>query len=87
MDFEWPLIAALAALIAWLAYNLWHLRATSRWLDRGDTPDPPRARGSWDRLHALIQRHRREAARREAELAAAVERWREAARAPCPTAW
>jgi hypothetical protein len=47
----------------------------------GDTPDPPRARGAWDRLHALIHRSRRESARREAELVAALTRWREAARA------
>lgn len=81
MHFEWPLIAALAALVGYLAYNLWQLRSTSRWLDRGDTPDPPRARGAWDRLHALIQRQRRESARRESALSAEVERWREAARA------
>jgi two-component system phosphate regulon sensor histidine kinase PhoR len=35
----------------------------------------------WDRLHALVQRDRREAARREADLAAALTRWREATRA------
>ena len=78
---EWILLAAIAALVGYLAWHLHHLRALARWLDRGETPDPPRAYGKWDELHALIHRGRRESARREAELAAALTRWREAARA------
>jgi two-component system, OmpR family, phosphate regulon sensor histidine kinase PhoR len=64
-----------------LAYHVGKLRSLARWLDRGDSPDPPRAHGAWDELHALIQRDRRESSRREAELEAALTRWREAARA------
>ncbi|HEX3097269.1 MAG TPA: phosphate regulon sensor histidine kinase PhoR [Usitatibacter sp.] len=75
----------------WIAFALsmlvlaaWHVRERSRlraWLEHGDTPEPPRARGGWDALHAALVRSRREAARREAELTQAVARWREAARA------
>ena len=72
-------IAALAVLAA--AYHRRNLRALIRWLDAGDTPDAPRAYGAWDRLHALIHRFRRDSARREAELAHAVRRWQDAARA------
>ena len=81
MDAEWLWAGACLVLLLFLGYEVWHLHSLSRWLRDQDTPDPPRARGMWDRLHALIQRDRREAARREAELAAALTRWREAARA------
>jgi two-component system phosphate regulon sensor histidine kinase PhoR len=81
MEWEGVLGAVVVALLATLAYHLRHLHALSRWLDRGETPDPPRAYGKWDELHALIHRGRRESARRESELAAALTRWREAARA------
>jgi two-component system phosphate regulon sensor histidine kinase PhoR len=81
MEWEWFLGAAIVALLAMLAYHLRHLDALARWLERGKTPDPPRARGQWDRLHALIQGERREASRREAELVTAVRRWEDAARA------
>ena len=67
-----------------LALVAYHLRERARlrhWLERGDTPEPPRARGAWDALHAVLQRSRRDAAKREAELVQAVHRWREAARA------
>jgi two-component system phosphate regulon sensor histidine kinase PhoR len=64
-----------------LLYHLRNLYALIRWLQRGDGADPPRAFGAWDRLHALLQRGRRESARREAGLAAALGRWQEAARA------
>jgi two-component system phosphate regulon sensor histidine kinase PhoR len=81
MDAEWIWALACLVLLLLLGYHVAHLRALSRWLEAGETPDPPRARGAWDRLHALILRSRREAAKREAELAAALTRWREAARA------
>jgi two-component system phosphate regulon sensor histidine kinase PhoR len=64
-----------------LGYHLRNLRALSHWLEHGEAPDPPRARGRWDELHALLHRSRREAARREAELNEMLARWREAARA------
>ena len=64
-----------------LSYHLRNLRALTHWLEHGEAPDPPRARGVWDELHALLHRSRREAARREAELVDMLARWREAARA------
>ncbi len=73
---------ALAAVLALLAlYHGRNLRALSRWLERDDGRDPPRMLGAWDRFHALLHRSRREAARREADLADQVSRWRAAARA------
>jgi two-component system phosphate regulon sensor histidine kinase PhoR len=78
-DWAWGAICALLA--AALAYQLRQRHNLARWLARGDTPDPPRARGAWDHLHALLQRSRRESGRREAELVASLARWREAARA------
>ncbi len=78
-DLAWGALALV--LVVALAYNLRHLHALIRWLEKGDAPDPPRARGTWDKLHALLHRSRRESARREAELARALTRWREAARA------
>jgi len=68
----------IALALAMLALTAWHLRERARlrrWLERGDTPEPPRARGGWDALHAALLRSRREAARREAELAQSVHRW------------
>jgi two-component system phosphate regulon sensor histidine kinase PhoR len=81
MDAEWFLVGAIVVLLGALVYHLRNLYSLSRWLDRGDSADPPRAYGKWDELHALIERGRRESARREAEMAAALTRWREAARA------
>jgi two-component system phosphate regulon sensor histidine kinase PhoR len=81
MDAEWLLAGAIVVLLAALAYQMRNLHGLSRWLDRGDSADPPRAYGKWDELHALIQRGRRESARREADLASALTRWQEAARA------
>ncbi len=78
---EWGLAAFSAALLAILFYHLEQLRVLARWLERGETPDPPRAYGSWDMLHALLHRFRRDSASRQAELIAAVKRWQEAARA------
>ncbi len=72
---------AIAVLLAMLLYHLVRLRELTRWIERGETPDPPRAYGAWDRLHAAIHRLRRDTFHREAELAAAVKRWQEAARA------
>ncbi len=77
----WGLALFCAVLLALVAYHLRELARLRRWLEHGATPLPPRARGAWDELHALIHRARRESARREAELAQAVERWRQAARA------
>jgi two-component system phosphate regulon sensor histidine kinase PhoR len=81
MDSEWLWPIASGVLLVVLAYHLRHLYALRRWLERGETPDPPRARGVWDELHALLHRSRRESARREAELAESLARWRAAARA------
>lgn len=81
MDAEMLLAGAILVLVAALAYQLRNLYGLSRWLDRGDTADPPRAYGKWDRLHALIQRRLRDGSRRQAELATALRRWEEAARA------
>ena len=78
---EWILAGAAVALALLLGYHLRNLDALARWLERGETADPPRAYGKWDELHALIDRSRRESSRRETELAAALTRWREAARA------
>jgi two-component system phosphate regulon sensor histidine kinase PhoR len=69
------------ALAATLFYQLGQLRALSRWLEHGETPDPPRAYGAWDHLHALLHRSRRDSATHIAELTAQVKRWQEAARA------
>jgi two-component system phosphate regulon sensor histidine kinase PhoR len=78
-EWGWPIACAL--LLAVLAYHLHHLYALRRWLERGESPYPPPARGVWDELHALLHRSRRESTRREAELAEALARWRAAARA------
>jgi two-component system phosphate regulon sensor histidine kinase PhoR len=77
----WILAGLGVVLLAALAYNLRELHRLTRWLERGDTPEPPRAYGAWDRLHAALHRVRRESAKREAELENTVTRWREAARA------
>ena len=78
---EWGWMLFSVLLLAQLLYHLRQRAALRRWLERGDSPEPPRARGAWDELHALLHRTRRESARREAGLAQAVERWRQAARA------
>jgi two-component system phosphate regulon sensor histidine kinase PhoR len=78
---EWILAGIALLLAAFLLYNLRELHALIRWLERGDTPEPPRAHGSWDRLHAALHRGRRESSKREAELVHLLTRWREAARA------
>ena len=75
----WATLAVL--LLAILGYHLRHMHALARWLDRGDSPDPPRAYGFWDDLHALLHRSRREATTREARLMHALKRWEQAARA------
>jgi len=76
----WILFAVLA--LALLLYHLKRRADLRGWLEAGgESPEPPRARGAWDEVHALIVRSRRESARREAGLAQAVARWREAARA------
>jgi two-component system, OmpR family, phosphate regulon sensor histidine kinase PhoR len=81
MDVAWIWAVACGLLVAALAYHLRQLYLLRRWLERGDAPDPPRAYGAWDDLHALLARSRRESARREAGLAEALARWRAAARA------
>ncbi|MEP7068760.1 MAG: phosphate regulon sensor histidine kinase PhoR [Usitatibacter sp.] len=78
---EWGWIAFSILLLGLLAYHRRNLRAISRWLEQGEAPDPPRTFGVWDRFHALLHRSRRDAARREAELADSLARWRGAARA------
>ena len=74
----WIAAAVFAVLVL---YHVHNLRAITRWLERDDSPDPPRMYGDWDRLHALIHRVRRAGGRRESELAEQVARWRNAARA------
>jgi len=81
VDAEWGWITAVALLAAVVFYHWRNVRAISRWLEHGEAPDPPRTFGAWDRLHALLHRSRRESARREAELAESLARWRAAARA------
>jgi len=78
---EWGWITAIALLVAVIVYHERNVRAIRRWLEHGEAPDPPRTFGAWDRLHALLHRSRRESARREAELAESLARWRAAARA------
>jgi two-component system phosphate regulon sensor histidine kinase PhoR len=78
---EWGLGTLAALLLVLEGYELAQQRRLRRWLEHGESPEPPRARGAWDELHALIHRSRRESARREAELAHALARWRAAARA------
>jgi len=77
----WGLVAFSAILLALVLYHLREVGRLKRWLEHGESPEPPRARGTWDELHAVLQRSRRESARREADLAQMVERWRQAARA------
>ena len=78
---EWLGWALAAVLAIGLAYHMRNLRALSRWLESDDGRDPPRMVGAWDRFHALLHHKRRESAKREAELADQVARWRAAARA------
>jgi two-component system, OmpR family, phosphate regulon sensor histidine kinase PhoR len=78
---EWGWIALVALLVAMMLYHWRNARAIERWLEDGEAPDPPRTFGVWDRLHALLHRSRREAAKREADLAESLARWRAAARA------
>ena len=82
MEGEWGWIAAVALLAGVVFYHSRNVRAISRWLEHGaEAPDPPRTFGAWDRLHAQLHRSRRESARREADLAESLARWRAAARA------
>jgi len=77
----WGWASFAAMLLAALFHHLRQLLLLGRWLEQGEAPDAHRAAGVWDELHALLHRSRREAAKREAELADAVARWRAAARA------
>ena len=61
--------------------NLRQLKRLGHWLEHGESPYPPRARGAWDEFHAKLHRSRRASTTREAELAEALARWRAAARA------
>ena len=78
---SWGWMAFSALLVALLAYHLYQRRALARWLESGGTPEPPRAWGKWDDLHALFMRWRRESASRESQLSDALNRWQAAARA------
>ncbi|HST03035.1 MAG TPA: phosphate regulon sensor histidine kinase PhoR [Usitatibacter sp.] len=78
---EWGLAAVAVLALLLVLYHTHKLRQLGHWLEHGEAPDPPRARGAWDRLHAILYRSRRESARREAELVEMLTRWREAARA------
>jgi len=77
---EWGWGTFSLILLAALAHHLRQLLALGRWLEQGDADGPP-AIGVWDELHALMHRTRRDSAKREAELADQVARWRAAARA------
>jgi two-component system phosphate regulon sensor histidine kinase PhoR len=81
MEPEWGWAVFATLLLVLLASHLRHLYLLGRWLEEGQAPEAPRFRGIWDELLALMHRSRREAARREAALAEALTRWREAARA------
>ncbi|HZZ94393.1 MAG TPA: phosphate regulon sensor histidine kinase PhoR [Usitatibacter sp.] len=69
------------ALLVFHLDNRRQLRRLGRWLEHGESPYPPRARGAWDEFHAKLHRSRRAATTREADLAEALARWRAAARA------
>jgi two-component system phosphate regulon sensor histidine kinase PhoR len=78
---EWGWVTLSTLMLAMLLYHLRNVRAIARWLEHGEAPDPPRTFGVWDKLHAQLHRSRREAAKREADLAESLARWRAAARA------
>jgi two-component system, OmpR family, phosphate regulon sensor histidine kinase PhoR len=78
-DREWGWITLAFALAVPLAWHLWQALRLGRWMERGG--EPPRLLGLWDEMQAMVARLTREGERREVELAAALERWREAARA------
>jgi two-component system, OmpR family, phosphate regulon sensor histidine kinase PhoR len=78
---EWGWITFSALTAAIVVYHVRNVAAINHWLEHGEAPDPPRTFGTWDRLHARLHRSRREAARREADLAESLARWRAAARA------
>jgi two-component system phosphate regulon sensor histidine kinase PhoR len=81
MEIDWLWAGACAALLLALAYYRRKLSNLIAWLSNPESPEPPRAYGLWDDLHALLHRERRDSRRREAELAEQVARWRAAARA------
>ncbi|MEO5692050.1 MAG: phosphate regulon sensor histidine kinase PhoR [Usitatibacter sp.] len=81
MEIEWPWIGACAMLLLGLAYYRRKLSNLVKWLSNPESPEPPRAYGLWDDLHALLHRERRDSRRREAELLESLSRWRAAARA------
>jgi two-component system phosphate regulon sensor histidine kinase PhoR len=78
---QWGWASFAVMLLVALLHHLRQLLLLGRWLEQGEAPDGHRAAGVWDELHALLHRSRREAAKREAELADSVARWRAAARA------
>ena len=79
IDREWGWITLALALAVPLAWHLWQAWRLGRWMEQGG--EPPRLLGLWDEVQALVARMTREGRRREAELVAALERWRQAARA------
>ncbi len=78
---EWGWASFALMLLVAVLHHLRQLLLLGRWLEQGEAPDGHRAAGVWDELHALLHRSRREAAKREADLAEQVARWRAAARA------
>jgi two-component system, OmpR family, phosphate regulon sensor histidine kinase PhoR len=76
---EWGWSTAALVFGALLAYHLREAWRLGRWLERGG--DAPTFIGMWDEMEGLVARATREGRRREVELAAAVDRWRQAARA------
>ena len=78
---EWGLALLAFTFGTALAHHLRQAYLLGRWLEAGEPADEPSTSGLWDELHALLHRSRREGARREAELAHSLSRWRAAARA------
>jgi two-component system phosphate regulon sensor histidine kinase PhoR len=78
---EWGWASFALMLLVALLHHLRQLLLLGRWLEQGEALEGHRSAGVWDELHALLHRSRREAAKREADLADQVARWRAAARA------
>ena len=76
---QWGWIMLALVLGIALAWHLVQALRLGRWMERGE--EAPRFIGLWDEMHALVERTIRDSRRRQAEVAAALERWREAARA------
>src|SRR5258708_25366498 len=76
---EWGWASFALMLLVALLHHLRQLLLLVRCLEQGEALEGHRSAGVWDELHALLHRSRREAAKREADLADQVARWRAAA--------